>query len=68
MNPDTLDLKINSIMKQLTNHWNKEKYNYHYTTHKEAYSKYIKYYTGNNPYNVLEKKYQDRLNEIDINL
>lgn len=64
---ETIDIKVNKIMKQLSNHWHTtEKHNYLDVFHKEAYRMYIRYYTGGNPYNVFEEKYQKRISNRGI--
>lgn len=66
-NTDTIDLKVNKIMKKLSNNWHKkEKYNYADVLQREAYQMYMKYYTGQNPYNILDKKYKNRIYDLGL--
>lgn len=54
-------------MKQLSNYWHEtEKHNYLDVFHREAYKIYMQHYTGGNPYNVLEEKYQNRISNMGI--
>jgi len=67
MNRNTIDTRINKIMKELSDYWNtNEKNNYLGVLHKEVYRKYMRHYTGGNPYNVLEEKYQERISKLGI--
>lgn len=54
-------------MKKISQHWhNHEKHNYPDNLHHHVYKMYTHYYTGGNPYNLLQTKYQKRLQDIDI--
>jgi hypothetical protein len=66
----SLDFKVNKIMKSLIDYWNNyEKHNYDSNHEHTAYKTFMSYYTGLNPYNVLQEKYQNRIQErcLDVN-
>lgn len=63
-----LDIIVNRNMKKLSNYWHtKEKHNYLDVLQPMAYKMFMKYYVGENPYNmIVEEKYKERLKELEI--
>jgi hypothetical protein len=63
----SLDEKVNQVMRKLSQHWHEnEKQNYLEVLQSEAYRIYMRHYIGQNPYNIFQKKYQERLKDLEI--